>query len=215
MFYFPLRWRYSLKYSTLCIFSDGKEQRFTDHKAAEAVFMFTVNSSMSSRNCFTFFKLMQQLIFPIFDYADIQYQVASNTSLLPLNAVYNRLCRFILGCPLTTHHCFVYEELNVPFTKKDSSITYNSSSNDSLQLSLLPKTGHGTLFPLVSIWDTLDNIEKINSQKTFMFKAPSGWNNFPFDIWLLSSFCLIKNVSFIFRAHCTCLFHLINCMLSS
>lgn len=75
-----------------------------------------------SRNCFTFnvwFKLIQQLIFPFLGYAD---QVASNASPFPLNTVCNRLCRFILGCPFTTHHCFVYEELNVPFSKKTAAL---------------------------------------------------------------------------------------------
>ena len=39
---------------------------------------------------------------------------ASKTNLNILNTVYNKLCRFILGCPFTTHHCTMYENLQFP-----------------------------------------------------------------------------------------------------
>ena len=70
-----------------------------------------------SRNCFSFTvkkRLSIQLILPILDYVDVVYQAASKTNPLPLNIVYNRLCRFVLGCPFTTHHCMMYESLSVP-----------------------------------------------------------------------------------------------------
>lgn len=68
-----------------------------------------------SRNCFTLNirkKLASELILPFFDYADVVYMNASKTNLLPLNTAYNKLCRFVLGCPFTTHHCSMYSSLN-------------------------------------------------------------------------------------------------------
>lgn len=57
-------------------------------------------------------QIVQQLLFPIIDYADIIYQNTSETHLHPLNVVYNNICRFVLRCPYRTHHCFMYDTLN-------------------------------------------------------------------------------------------------------
>jgi len=67
-----------------------------------------------SRNCFTYNvrkKLVAQLIFPFFDYCDIVYQTALKSDLVLLNLAYNRICRFVLGCSFSTHHCTMYDAL--------------------------------------------------------------------------------------------------------
>lgn len=68
-------------------------------------------------NCFHFTvreKIASQLISPILDYVSVVYQATSKTNLLPLNIVYNCLCKFALGCPYVTHHCTIYKTLNGP-----------------------------------------------------------------------------------------------------
>ena len=69
------------------------------------------------RSCFTLHvlkKLATQLILPYFDYADVVYQNASKTNLLPLNTAYNNFCKFVLGCSFNTHHCTMYNSLKWP-----------------------------------------------------------------------------------------------------
>lgn len=80
------------------------------------IFVGKKSSNYSSRNCFSFTreKLALQLILPILHYADVAYQAASKTNLLPLNIVYNKLCRFVLGTPFIIHHFTMYETLNLP-----------------------------------------------------------------------------------------------------
>lgn len=59
------------------------------------------------KNCFSFSvtkKLVVQPILPLLDYADVVYRAASKTNLPLLNIVYNRLGRFVLGCPFITLH---------------------------------------------------------------------------------------------------------------
>ncbi len=70
-----------------------------------------------NRNCFVFTvrkRLISQLILPIMDFGDIVYQTAAKTTLRPLSTIYNRLHRFVLDCPFTTHHCSMYGNLNWP-----------------------------------------------------------------------------------------------------
>ena len=71
---------------------------------------FGISVLFRSKNCFTLNvrrKLALQLILPLFDYADVVYLNTSKTYLLPLNTVYNRLSRFVLGCSFYTHHCII------------------------------------------------------------------------------------------------------------
>lgn len=53
-------------------------------------------------------KLASQPISPIFDYANVVYQCASETTSLPLNTVYSRLAWFVPGCSFSTHYCTMY-----------------------------------------------------------------------------------------------------------
>ena len=61
-----------------------------------------------STNCFSFEvrkRIINQVLLPIVDYADIVYQTATDTHLKPLNVLYNSLCRVLLRFPYRTHHC--------------------------------------------------------------------------------------------------------------
>lgn len=58
-----------------------------------------------------------QLIFPILDYSDVVYGNTFETNLIPLDVLYNSLCRFVLRCPFRSHHCLMYEALNWPALK--------------------------------------------------------------------------------------------------
>ena len=70
-----------------------------------------------SRNCFTLSVckiIASKRILPIMDYCDVVYQNAHKSDLAPLNTAYNRLCRFVLGCPFRTHHYTMYNRLKWP-----------------------------------------------------------------------------------------------------
>jgi len=78
---------------------------------------YGINALYRSRNCFTYSvrkKLASQLILPIFDYCDVVYHNSVKSDLSRLKTAYNRLCRFVLGCPFLTHHCTMYSALNWP-----------------------------------------------------------------------------------------------------
>ena len=69
-----------------------------------------------SINCFTQLirlRIVSQLIFPLLDYADVVYQNTSESNLKPLTVVFNNICRFVLRCPFITHHCVLYDSLNL------------------------------------------------------------------------------------------------------
>lgn len=69
-----------------------------------------------SINCFTKqirLKIITQLLLPIIDYADVVYQNTADINLKPLNVIYNSICRFVLRCPFRTHHCQIYQSLNL------------------------------------------------------------------------------------------------------
>jgi len=69
-----------------------------------------------SINCFTQLirlRIVTQLLFPIIDYADFVYMSTTESHLKPINIVYNSLCRFVLRCPFQTHHCHMYQQLNL------------------------------------------------------------------------------------------------------
>ena len=157
-----------------------------------------------SRNCFPLpvrKKIALQLILPIMDYADSVYCIASNTSLTPLTRVYNRLCRFILNCAFTTHHCIMYELLDLPtpyirrqihwlhFVFKCVHFNYPFY----LKQFLVPFSSTHHLRHTVQQFFSVPNVSKSISKKAFMFKAPSNWNNLPVNIHSISSFRMFKH----------------------
>lgn len=125
---------------------------------------------------------------PILDYADVVYQAASKTNLLPLNIVYNRLYRFVPGCPFITQHCTMYETLNWP-----SPIIRRQRH----WLQFIFKCIHfnyphlNYLCPLIINWDILYSSLFLFLQsivkKAFMFKAPSDWNKCKYSIHIILS----------------------------
>jgi hypothetical protein len=53
-------------------------------------------------------------ILPILDFGDVIYQIASNTLLSKLDAVYHSAIRFVTKAPYTTHHCDLYAVVGWP-----------------------------------------------------------------------------------------------------
>lgn len=177
---------------------------------------FSAGVLYRNRKCFTFSirkKLVLQLILPIMDYGDIVYMTAPNTNLLPLNTLYNRLCRFILGCPYTTHHCTMYETLNLP------SLTVRRQQHwlqfifkciyfdypQYLKRYMNHLTSRHQLRHCSQVFFVVPSARKSVSKKSFSFKAPSDWNNLPTHIRSISSFRLFKTVlSSYYETTCSC-----------
>lgn len=64
---------------------------------------YRLKSLYQSVNCFSFQvrkRIVSQLLLPILDYADIVYLNTTETCLHQLDVVYNKLCRFVLRCPI-------------------------------------------------------------------------------------------------------------------
>ena len=104
-----------IKYLGLWLNSELSFKCHIDHIVRN--FNFSAGVLYRNRKCFTLTirkKLVLQLILPIMDYADVVYLTAPKTNLLPLNTLFNRLCRFALDCSYFTHHCTMYENLNLP-----------------------------------------------------------------------------------------------------
>lgn len=177
---------------------------------------FSVGTLYRSRNCFSLpvrKKLATQLILPIFDYADIVYQCAPKTTLHPLDVVYNKLCRFILGCPFTTHHCTMFEQLNwfsltsrrrqhwLQFIFKCIHFNYPPYLKQLMvRFSSTYQLRHSKQF-----FYSVPGFSKCTAKKAFMWKAPSDWNNLPANIRSMSSLYQFKNaLSENSKNICTC-----------
>ena len=158
-------------------------------------------------------KIAFQLILPLMDYADSVYCIASKTTLSPLTISYNRLCRFILNCPFSTHHCTLYELLDLPiphirrqlhwshFIFKCIHFDYPSY----LKQPLVPFSSTHLLRHTVQLFFFVPVVSKSIGKKSFMFKAPSDWNNLPTNIHSISSFRLFKHaLSNHFHSSCVC-----------
>ena len=170
-----------------------------------------------NRECFTRTvrkKLVLQLILPIMDYADVVYQTAPKTNLLPLNTIFNRLCRFALDCPYRTHHCTMYENLNLtsPTMRRQQHwfqfifkcIHFNYPQY--LKQYMDPFTSSHQLRHCSQIYFKVPTkVTTSVGKKSFSFKAPSDWNNLPAYIRSISSFHLFKtSLSSHFEITCSC-----------
>ena len=179
---------------------------------------FSTGVLYRNRNCFTFTvrkRLVQQLILPILDYADVIYQTAPKTHLLPLNSVYNQLCRFVLDCPYMTHHCTLYETLNLPSPTSRrhqhwlqfifKCIYFNYPQY--LKQLLVPYTSSHQLRHCSQIYFSTPTS---SGKKAFISKAPCDWNNLPIHIRSITSFNLFKTaLSSHLETTCSC-FHVFN-----
>jgi hypothetical protein len=58
--------------------------------------------------------LVKLTILPILDFGIVIYQIASNTLLSKLEAVYHSDIRFVTKAPYTTHHCDLYALVGWP-----------------------------------------------------------------------------------------------------
>ena len=164
---------------------------------------FSAGVLFRNRKCFTFTvrkKLVLQLILPIIDYADVVYQTAPKINLLPLNTIYNRLCRFILGCPYLTHHCSMYETLNLPsptvrrqqhwlqFIFKCIYFNYPQY----LKQYMVHYTSRHQLRHCSQVYFQVPPVSTSVAKRSFMFKAPSDFNNIPQHIRSITSFQQFK-----------------------
>ena len=178
---------------------------------------FSTGVLYRNKNCFTFTarrKIVLQAILPIMDYADIIYQTANKTNLLPLNTIYNRLCRFVLNCPYMTHHCILYENLNLtsPTVRRQQHwlqfifkcIHFNYPQY--LKQYLVPYTSQHQLRHCTQIYFKVPTrVSNLVGKKAFMFKAPTDWNNLPIHIRSITSFRLFKTaLSSNLETNCLC-----------
>lgn len=177
---------------------------------------FGIHVLYKSRNCFSFDvrkKLALQLILPLFDYCDVVYQNASKSDLVPLNTAYNRLCRFVLGCPFLTHHCTMYDRLQWPplqarrqmhwlqFLFKCIYFNYPTYLKRYLiQIPSTQYTRHST-----QVYFTVPFTGNNFGKNGFAFKAPTDWNNLPSHIRSISVFPIFKRaLSSCFEVVCSC-----------
>lgn len=167
-----------------------------------------VNSSLRllyrSINCFSQqsrLRIVTQLLFPLIDYADIVYQNTTESNLRPLNVLYNSLCRFILRCSFTTHHCFMYHSLNLlsPKTRRQFhwlQFIYKCiflEYPDYLKQHLVPYSSTYSLRHTDHLFLSVPAISKEIGRRTFNFRAPSDWNSLPSSLRSISSFHFFKS----------------------
>ena len=198
----PLKTVQTFKYLGLWLDSELSFQSHVDSIRGK------VNNSLRlmyrSINCFTpeiRKHIVQQLLLPIIDYCDIVYQNTSDTHLHSLNVTYNNICRFVLRCPYTTHHCVLYDTLNwlSPQSRRQfhwlififKCIHFNYPS----YLKQLLNT-HTSSYALRNIqqpyFKVPTNIKKETGRRSFQFKAPMDWNNLPTEIRTITAFPAFK-----------------------
>ena len=141
------------------------------------------------------------------------YHNASKKDLVPLNTAYNRLCRFVLGCPFLTHHCIMYDRLQWQSLKVRRHTHWLQMVFKCIYFSypiylkrfLVPipstqRTRHST-----QVYFTVQLARSKIGKHAFSFKAPSDWNNLPVNIRSISTFPLFKcALSSYFEVVCSC-----------
>lgn len=167
-----------------------------------------------SINCFTKqirLKIITQLLLPIIDYADVVYQNTADLNLKPLNVIYNSICRFVLRCPFRTHHCQMYQSLNLlslnsrrqfhwlQFVYKCIFSNYPSY----LKQYLIPYQTSYSLRDTDYLFFSVPKISKESGRRAFKFKAPSDWNALPRSFRSISSFYQF-NMSLLNHLHTSC-----------
>ena len=118
-----------------------------------------------------------------------------------LTTVYNRLCRFVLGCPFSTHHCTMYQTLDwpSPSIRRERhwlNLIFKCIHLDYppyLKQLLIPFSSTYNLRHTVQYFYSVPSFSKAMSKKAFKFKAPSEWNNLPLHIRSLPSLYQFKN----------------------
>ena len=170
-----------------------------------------------SINCFTLQirkHIVQQLLLPIIDYGDIIYQNTSETHLHSLNVTYNNICRFVLKCPYTTHHCVLCDTLNwlSPQARRQfhwllfifKCIYFNYPLY--LKQYLQTYTSRYALRHIQQPYFVVPtNMQKDIGRRSFMFKAPNDWNDLPIAVRTTTSFPAFKmSLLDLLKCNCTC-----------
>lgn len=156
-----------------------------------------------SINCFsqpTRLRIVKSLIFPLLDYADVVYQNTSDSNLKPLTVAYNNLCRFVLRCPFRTHHCVLYDSLNVLSPKARRQFHWYQFIFKCVYLDfpqylkgylISHRPGHRLRLTEHPTF-TVPNITKEIGRRAFKFRAPYDWNSLPGHIRSIASFHSFK-----------------------
>ena len=157
-----------------------------------------INMLYRSRSCFSRkvrLKLVNQLILPIFDYCDVVYYSATNRVLSPLNKVFNRICRFALECPYRTHHCTMYQDLNLTSLQSRRQLHWlqfiykciNLNYPPYLQQYLVNRPTNYLTRQSTQSFLSVPSTNRSSGRKAFRYKAPNDWNQLPHQIRTSSS----------------------------
>ena len=176
-----------------------------------------LGSLYRSIDCFTLkirMRLISQLILPIIDYADIVYQNTCASFLIPLNVLFNSLCRFVLRCNYYTHHCHMYDQLDwfsldsrrqlhwLQFIFKCIHFNYPVY----LKAYLVPRISPYPLRQHQHLFLCVPRINKELGRKSFAHKAPNDWNNLPPPLRSITSLRSFKGALLpLLKKPCTCL----------
>ena len=157
--------------------------------------------------------IVSQLIFPILDYADVVYQNTSELNLKPLNVAFNNICRFVLRCPFNTHHCVMYDSLNLLSPKARRQYHWYqvifkcvySEYPSYLKEYLIPYRPSYRLRHTEYPFFTVLNIYKESGRRAFKVKAPSDWNSLPGSLRSVTSLHTFKTLLFTYLdGNCCC-----------
>lgn len=164
---------------------------------------FNLRQLYRSINCFTQdtrLKIVTQLLFPIIDYADTVYMNTTQSNLKSLTVVYNSICRFVLRCPFLTHHCDMYQRMNIlspsarrrfhwfQFIYKCKFFNYPLY----LRQYLISYSSSYALRHHDHVFFSVPRISKEIGRRAFQFKAPSDWNSLPSSLRSITSFPSFK-----------------------
>ena len=169
-----------------------------------------------AKHCFTFStrkKLATQLILPILDYTDVVYMNASKLNLSTLDTAYNKICRFILDCPFTTHHCSMYDSLSWPSLEIRRQLHWFQLLHKCihpdypiyLKQHLVQYSSHYKIRHCAQFYFTISPTSKAIGKRAFKFRAPSQWNKLPPHVRSLASPQKFKtSLSSYLETNCTC-----------
>lgn len=123
------------------------------------------------------------------------------TNFLPLNTAYNKLCKFVPGCPSITHHCSMYNSFNWSSLETRRHLHWLQLTFKCIHLDyphylkqyLVQYSSRYQLRLLAKFYFTVPSLRKQIGKRAFRFVAPSHWNKLPPHIRSLTSFHLFKN----------------------
>ncbi len=127
-------------------------------------------------------KIAEELLLPIMDHCDTVYQNALKSDLASLNTAYNRLCRFVLGCPFHTRQCTIYNTLKWPSLNVRRHIHWpqfifkciHFNYPPYLQQYFVPYTTNYQVRHSTQLYFSVPCVKTLIRKRDFRFKAPSA-----------------------------------------